>query len=203
MASKTNGHGRLFVLDLSGGRIFSTHSDGTDKNILVTDCRLPDGVVVDAQAGHLYWTNMGVPSQSDGSIERCDLDAGRGTISTRTPIFSGSLMPSGAQVSPDGKQLAYVLQTKMTQAQLKNADGNFVLPTAAGATAAASQYLGTSPTNFSIVNAPGKDSAPISGYSWLMVYTDQPDKTKGTATVDESTPLNEICTWVVVLPATA
>ena len=81
-------------------------------------------------------------------------------------------------------ELAYVLQTKMTQAQLKNADGNFVLPSAAGATAAASQYLGTSPTNFSIVNAPGKDSAPISGYSWLMVYTDQPDKTKGTATVD-------------------
>ena len=81
-------------------------------------------------------------------------------------------------------ELAYVLQTKMTQAQLKNADGDFVLPSAAGATAAASQYLGTSPTNFSIVNAPGKDSAPISGYSWLMVYTDQPDKTKGTATVD-------------------
>ena len=81
-------------------------------------------------------------------------------------------------------ELAYVLQTKMTQAQLKNADGNFVLPSAAGATAAASQYLGTSPTNFSIVNAPGKASAPISGYSWLMVYIDQPDKTKGTAMVD-------------------
>jgi phosphate transport system substrate-binding protein len=81
-------------------------------------------------------------------------------------------------------ELAYVLQTKMTQAALKNADGNFVIPSAAGATAAASQYLGTSPTSFSIVNAPGKDSAPISGYSWLMVYTDQPEKTKGTAMVD-------------------
>jgi phosphate transport system substrate-binding protein len=81
-------------------------------------------------------------------------------------------------------ELAYVLQTHMTQAMLKNADGNFVLPSAAGATAAASQYLGTSPTSFSIVNAPGKDSAPISGYSWLMLYTDQQDKTKGTALVD-------------------
>ena len=28
------------------------------------------------------------------------------------------------------------------------------------------------------------DSAPISGYSWLMVYTNEPDKTKGTALVD-------------------
>ena len=26
------------------------------------------------QAGHIYWTNMGVPSANDGSIERADLD---------------------------------------------------------------------------------------------------------------------------------
>ena len=25
-------------------------------------------------AGHIYWTNMGVPSRNDGSIERADLD---------------------------------------------------------------------------------------------------------------------------------
>jgi phosphate transport system substrate-binding protein len=81
-------------------------------------------------------------------------------------------------------ELAYVLQTHMSQAMLKNAAGNFVIPSAAGATAAASQYLGTSPTNFSIVNAPGKDSAPISGYSWLMLYANQNDQTKGTALVD-------------------
>jgi phosphate transport system substrate-binding protein len=81
-------------------------------------------------------------------------------------------------------ELAYVLQTKMTQAALKNADGNFVIPSAAGATAAANQFIGTSPTQFSIVNAPGKDSAPISGYSWIMLYKDQADKTKGTALVD-------------------
>jgi phosphate transport system substrate-binding protein len=81
-------------------------------------------------------------------------------------------------------ELAYVLQTNMTQAMLKNAYGAFVLPSPAGATAAASQFLHVTPTQFSIVNAPGKDSAPISGYSWLMLYKDQPDKTKGTAVVD-------------------
>jgi len=81
-------------------------------------------------------------------------------------------------------ELAYVLQTHMTQAALKNADGNFVIPSAAGATAAAKQFIGTSPSQFSITNAPGKDSAPISGYSWIMLYKDQPDKTKGTALVD-------------------
>jgi len=81
-------------------------------------------------------------------------------------------------------ELAYIIQTNMTQAKLKNRDGNFVLPSPAGATAAASQFLITSPTQFSIVNAPGKESAPISGYSWVLLSKDQADKTKGTALVD-------------------
>ncbi len=81
-------------------------------------------------------------------------------------------------------ELAYVIQTNMTQASLQNHDGNFVIPSPEGATAAASQYLAISPTQFSIVDAPGKSSAPISGYSWLMLYKDQADKTKGTALVD-------------------
>jgi phosphate transport system substrate-binding protein len=81
-------------------------------------------------------------------------------------------------------ELAYVLQTNMTQASLQNHGGNFVIPSPEGATAAASQFLAISPTQFSIVDALGKNSAPISGYSWLMLYTDQSDKTKGTALVD-------------------
>ena len=32
--------------------------------------RLPDGIVLDTKAGHIYWTNMGVPTANDGSIER-------------------------------------------------------------------------------------------------------------------------------------
>src|SRR5262249_8117430 len=65
---------RLFVLDLSGGRVLSFNPDGSGKNVVVSGCRFPDGVVVDAEAGHIYWTNMGVPSRNDGSIERADLD---------------------------------------------------------------------------------------------------------------------------------
>jgi phosphate transport system substrate-binding protein len=99
-------------------------------------------------------------------------NAGVATNITKTPGAIGYV------------ELAYVLQTKMKQAQLKNRDGNFVIPSEAGATAAANQFVGISPDQFSIVNAPGKDSAPISGYSWLMLYKDQSDKTKGTALVD-------------------
>ena len=91
--------GRLFVLDLSGGRIFTVNPDGSDKKIIVTDCRLPDGVVVDAQAGHIYWTNMGVPSKNDGSIERADL-GGR----NRTTI-----VPEGGTFTP--KQLHFEKET--------------------------------------------------------------------------------------------
>jgi DNA-binding beta-propeller fold protein YncE len=66
---------RLFFLDLSGGRILSANPDGSNLKTIVSEGRrLPDGIVVDVEAGHLYWTNMGNPSANDGSIERADLD---------------------------------------------------------------------------------------------------------------------------------
>jgi len=66
----------LFVLELNAGRIHSMNPDGSDKKTIVTDCRNCDGIVVDAKAGHIYWTNMGIPNLNDGSIERADLDGG-------------------------------------------------------------------------------------------------------------------------------
>ncbi len=66
--------GRLFFLEASGGRIHSVNTDGSDRKVILSGGRVPDGVVVDVEAGHIYWTNMGVPSKNDGSIERADLD---------------------------------------------------------------------------------------------------------------------------------
>lgn len=87
--------GRLFVLDLSGKRVFSINPDGSELTTLVTGCRLPDGIAVDAEAGHIYWTNMGVPSRNDGSIERVDLDGrNRKTI-----------IPEGGTFTPKQLQL--------------------------------------------------------------------------------------------------
>jgi hypothetical protein len=85
--------GRLFFLEASGGRILSVNPDGSGRKVILDGCRIPDGVVVDSEAGHLYWTNMGVPSRNDGSIERADLDGrNRKTI-----------VPEGATFTP--KQL--------------------------------------------------------------------------------------------------
>jgi len=66
---------RLFFLSASSGQVFSANPDGSDLKVIVSEGRrLPDGIVVDADAGHLYWTNMGNPSANDGSIERANLD---------------------------------------------------------------------------------------------------------------------------------
>src|ERR1700694_2334569 len=72
--------GQLFLLELSGDRIHAMNPDGSNRQTIVTNCHLPDGIVVDADAGHIYWTNMGVPSLDDGSIERADLDGGNRRI---------------------------------------------------------------------------------------------------------------------------
>ena len=66
---------RLFFLDLGGGRVMSCNPDGSDLKTIVTEARkLPDGVVVDVDTGHIYWTNMGSVGGNDGSIFRADLD---------------------------------------------------------------------------------------------------------------------------------
>jgi hypothetical protein len=89
-------NGRLFVLDLSSGRIMSVNTDGTDLKTLVSEGRhLPDGVVVDVGAGHIYWTNMGNPSQNDGTIMRADIDG----ANVKT------IVPAGATFTP--KQLQF------------------------------------------------------------------------------------------------
>jgi sugar lactone lactonase YvrE len=85
--------GRLFVLDLSGGHVFSLNPDGSEPETLVTGCRLPDSLAVDSTARHLYWTNMGVPHRNDGSIERADFDGGNRRV----------IIPEGGTFTP--KQL--------------------------------------------------------------------------------------------------
>jgi DNA-binding beta-propeller fold protein YncE len=81
--------GRLFLLDLSDNRVVSLNPDGSDRKVIVTECRYPDGIAVDVAAGHIYWTNMGNPKANDGSIERADLDGrNRMTIVPRGGTFT-------------------------------------------------------------------------------------------------------------------
>jgi len=93
---------RIFFLDLGAGRVLSANPDGSDLRTLVSEGRkLPDGLVVDVAAGHLYWTNMGNPKANDGSIFRSDLDGGNMT----TIIAPGdTFTPKQLQIDkPNGK----------------------------------------------------------------------------------------------------
>jgi sugar lactone lactonase YvrE len=73
-ADRNGAVGRLFVLELSGGRIHAMNPDGSDQKVIVSNCQLPDGIAVDVEGGRIYWTNMGVPNLNDGSIECAELD---------------------------------------------------------------------------------------------------------------------------------
>ena len=81
-------------------------------------------------------------------------------------------------------ELAYVVQTKMQQAFLKNRAGKFLQASTEGATAAAALATGISPTNFSIVDQAGDRSYPITTFSWVIVKKDQKDAGKGRALVN-------------------
>jgi sugar lactone lactonase YvrE len=88
--------GRLFFLELSGGSIHSMSPDGSDRKVIVTNCRLPDGIVVDVGAGHIYWTNMGSsPAANDGSVERADIDGRNRRV----------IVPPGGTFTPKQLQL--------------------------------------------------------------------------------------------------
>ena len=88
--------GRLFFLDLAGGRILSANPDGSDLKTIVEEGRkLPDGLVVDSAARHMYWTNMGNLKSNDGSILRSDLDGKNMT----------TIVPPGGTFTPKQLQL--------------------------------------------------------------------------------------------------
>ena len=80
-------------------------------------------------------------------------------------------------------ELIYALQVKQSVAELKNAEGAFVKPTLESITAATATATIPDDFRFSMVNAPGKESYPISGVTWLLVYEQQKDAAKGKALV--------------------
>jgi phosphate transport system substrate-binding protein len=83
-------------------------------------------------------------------------------------------------------ELAYAKQNKFSVASIKNKAGNFVEPTLASTTAAASgaaAMLGKD-VRSPIVNSPAPDAYPIAGLTFLLVYQDQRDEAKGKALAD-------------------
>ncbi|MGB9178999.1 MAG: phosphate ABC transporter substrate-binding protein PstS, partial [Pyrinomonadaceae bacterium] len=83
-------------------------------------------------------------------------------------------------------ELAYAMQSKLPVAQIKNASGKFVDPSIDAVTAAAAASASSIPDDLrvSIVNAQGETAYPISSFTYILIYKDQKDATKGKALVD-------------------
>ena len=77
-------------------------------------------------------------------------------------------------------EYAYALQNKMNYVQLKNRDGNFVKPDADNFKAAAANAKWDANKGFYeiLTNEPGKDSWPITGATFILVYKAQEDADK-------------------------
>ena len=77
-------------------------------------------------------------------------------------------------------ELAYAVKNNLPYAWVQNKAGNFVEPKLQSVTAAAAGASKNMPEDMrvSITNPDGKDSYPISGFTWLLVYKNQSDKMK-------------------------
>ncbi len=76
-------------------------------------------------------------------------------------------------------EMAYVVENHMTAATIENKAGKWAACTPESVAAAAASKPEVSATNFSIVDAAGADSYPISGYSWIVAYKKNTDANRG------------------------
>jgi phosphate transport system substrate-binding protein len=78
-------------------------------------------------------------------------------------------------------ELAYAIKNNLPAASVRNAAGKFVEPSIETTTAAAAGFATNMPADFrvSLTNSPGDHAYPIASFTWLLVYKDQPDETKG------------------------
>lgn len=83
-------------------------------------------------------------------------------------------------------ELAYAVQNKLPVALIKNKSGNFVEPSIDAVTSAAAGTVAQTPEDLrvSITDAEGATAYPISSYTYMLVYQDQKDATKGKVLVD-------------------
>jgi phosphate transport system substrate-binding protein len=80
-------------------------------------------------------------------------------------------------------ELIYALQNKIAYGTVQNQAGKWIDPSLDSVTAAAASSLQNIPADlrFSIVNAAGDQSYPISTATWLLVYQNMTDQPKATA----------------------
>ncbi len=159
-----------------------------------------DPAIAALNSGTLPATNITVVHRSDGSGTSYAFTDYLSKISPdwKSKVGTGKSVQWPAGIGGQGNQgvgqavqqtdgaigyveLAYVVQSNLKAAELKNASGQFVKPSLDGASAAAAANSNPSPTNFSITNDSGNTAYPIASFSWLITKRAQTDANKGKA----------------------
>jgi phosphate transport system substrate-binding protein len=76
-------------------------------------------------------------------------------------------------------ELAYANQNKLTMADLKNHDGQWVKASLETVSAAAAKAGMPADYRISITDAPGKEAYPIAAFTYVLIYKEQTDAAKG------------------------
>jgi phosphate transport system substrate-binding protein len=80
-------------------------------------------------------------------------------------------------------ELIYALQNDLGVGMVQNQAGEFILPSTSSVTAAAAGFADSISPDLRdrIVDAPGDESFPVSGFTWLLAYEEMDNEAKGIA----------------------
>jgi phosphate transport system substrate-binding protein len=173
--------------DILAGIYLGTITKWSDPQItaLNPDLKLPDAAIAvvhrsDGSGTTYIFTNYLSKVSSDWSSKVGNAN------SVNWPVGLGGAQSAGVaglvQQTPNSigyVELAYALTNNIAYAQLKNSSGNYIVPTMASASKAAEGIALPDDMKIMITNSPNAQAYPIVGFTWLLVYQNQTDKTKG------------------------
>jgi phosphate transport system substrate-binding protein len=150
------------------------------------DVKLPDQDIVVAHRSDGSGTSFLFTSYLSQVSEDWKAQVGAST-SVEWPVGLGGKGNEGVagvvRQQPGGLgyiELAYAEQNQIPYAFVQNQASNFIEPSLDSTTAASDAFVDEMPDDMGqlLVNAPGADSYPIAGYTFLLVYQDMSDCAK-------------------------
>lgn len=101
------------------GRLLELSTDGKSSRVLLERAGLPDGIDICKSNGRLYWTDMGLVTENNGSVKSCDLDGG----DVRTVIPQGTIHTPKQIIVHEPSQKIYVCDREGLRVMRCNLDG--------------------------------------------------------------------------------
>lgn len=139
MGSQSQAHRHLYILDTDlsqphprCGRILSCLTDGSDRTTVIDNITtMPDGITIDHENGHMYWTNMGRSLKTQGgSIERANLDGSDRKVIV-APGSVGVFTPKQITIAKQSRKLYWCDREgmKVMRANLDGSDPEILVST--------------------------------------------------------------------------